>query len=217
MNSDTKSTRVRKSLMVIPSTFLSIWGSTYSFFLNSLRHFLKGEKIYVGAETIQFIERVLPSDYLGQTTYKINDFRLRASPVGHGNLPTFKQIFNDRYFSPYKKAVVPIDISTIIKRNTKVKIPIARKKTMNEIKRNLASKNIKKTVLKRPGIRIQPKPVPKSVPKVVMTNNKMPCSLVLMTLHNYYFYQKDRFLTFNWPRPSARWSKVRDPSPAGSF
>ena len=43
------------------------------FFLNSLRHFLKGEKIYVGAETIQFIERVLPPDYLGQTTYKINE------------------------------------------------------------------------------------------------------------------------------------------------
>ena len=30
------------------------------FFLNSLRAFLKGEKIYVGAETIQFIDRVLP-------------------------------------------------------------------------------------------------------------------------------------------------------------
>jgi len=73
------------------------------FFLNSMRHFLKGEKIYVGAETIQFIERILPPDYLGQTTYKINDFRLRASPVGHGSLPTFKQIFNDRYFSPYKE------------------------------------------------------------------------------------------------------------------
>ena len=73
------------------------------FFLNSMRHFLKGEKIYVGAETIQFIERILPPDYLGQTTYKINDFRLRASPVGHVSLPTFKQIFNDRYFSPYKE------------------------------------------------------------------------------------------------------------------
>ena len=73
------------------------------FFLNSMRHFLKGEKIYVGAETIQFIERILPPDYLGQTTYKINDFRLRSSPVGHGSLPTFKQIFNDRYFSPYKE------------------------------------------------------------------------------------------------------------------
>ena len=31
------------------------------YFLNSLRHFLKGEKILSGQETIQFIERILPS------------------------------------------------------------------------------------------------------------------------------------------------------------
>tara|TARA_B100000427_G_scaffold187542_1_gene155927 strand:- start:4139 stop:5401 length:1263 start_codon:yes stop_codon:yes gene_type:complete len=73
------------------------------FFLNSMRHFLKGEKIYAGAETIQFIERVLPPDYLGHVTYKVFDFRLRTSPEGHGSLPSFKRIFNDRYFSPYKE------------------------------------------------------------------------------------------------------------------
>ena len=139
------------------------------YFLNALRQEIRILGIHNGMEVIQFIERILPREYLGVKSDKIDDFRLRAQEE-HPKLPTFKQIFNDRYFSPYKKAVVPIDISTIIKRNTKVKIPIARKKTMNEIKRNLASKNIKKTVLKRPGIRIQPKPVPKSVPKVVMTN-----------------------------------------------
>tara|TARA_Y100000996_G_scaffold101642_1_gene73869 strand:- start:2205 stop:3554 length:1350 start_codon:yes stop_codon:yes gene_type:complete len=139
------------------------------YFLNALRQEIRILGIHNGMEVIQFIERILPREYLGIRSDKIDDFRLRAQEE-HPKLPTFKQIFNDRYFSPYKKAVVPIDISTIIKRNTKVKIPIARKKTMNEIKRNLASKNIKKTVLKRPGIRIQPKPVPKSVPKVVMTN-----------------------------------------------
>lgn len=139
------------------------------YFLNALRQEIRILGIHNGMEVIQFIERILPREYLGVRSDKIDDFRLRAQEE-HPKLPTFKQIFNDRYFSPYKKAVVPIDISTIIKRNTKVKIPIARKKTMNEIKRNLASKNIKKTVLKRPGIRIQPKPVPKSVPKVVMTN-----------------------------------------------
>ena len=138
-------------------------------FLNLLRQEIRILGIHNGMEVIQFIERILPREYLGVRSDKIDDFRLRAQEE-HPKLPTFKQIFNDRYFSPYKKAVVPIDISTIIKRNTKVKIPIARKKTMNEIKRNLASKNVKKTVLKRPGIRIQPKPVPKSIPKVVMTN-----------------------------------------------
>ena len=73
------------------------------FFLNSVRQLLKGEKVYVGAETIQFIERILPLDYIGHDTYKIHDYRLRVSPEGHVNLPTFKQIFKDRYFSPYKE------------------------------------------------------------------------------------------------------------------
>jgi hypothetical protein len=73
------------------------------FFLNSVRQLLKTEGIYVGAETIQFIERILPSDYLGLTTYKINNYRLRTGPTGHGSLPTFKQIFKDRYFSPYRE------------------------------------------------------------------------------------------------------------------
>ena len=73
------------------------------YFLNSLRHFLKGEKILSGQETIQFIERVLPSDYLGMVTYKVSDFRLRMSPIGHEKLPTFNRIFKDRYFSPYRE------------------------------------------------------------------------------------------------------------------
>ncbi len=73
------------------------------FFLNSVRQLLKTEGIYVGAETIQFIERILPPEYLGLNTHKINNYRLRMSPVGHGNLPTFKQIFKDRYFSPYRE------------------------------------------------------------------------------------------------------------------
>jgi hypothetical protein len=73
------------------------------YFLNSLRHFLKGEKILSGQETIQFIERVLPSDYLGMVTYKVSDFRLRMSPIGHEKLPIFSRIFKDRYFSPYRE------------------------------------------------------------------------------------------------------------------
>jgi len=84
------------------------------FFLNSLRNFLKNEKVYVGAETIQFIDRILPSEYLGPTTYKVNEFRLRSSPIGHGNLPTFKRIFNDKYFSPYKEKQPGFDITSII-------------------------------------------------------------------------------------------------------
>ena len=44
------------------------------------------------------------------------------------------------------------------------------KKTMNEIKRDLASKNVKKVALKRPGIRIRPKSAPKPIHKVIMSN-----------------------------------------------
>jgi hypothetical protein len=142
------------------------------YFLNALRQEIKAFKIGNGMEVVQFIERILPSDYLGIRSDKILDFRLRDKD--HSKLPTFKQIFNDRYFSPYKKAVVPIDISTIIRRKVNVKIPqksvVAAKKTMNEIKRNLASKNIKKVALKRPGIRIRPKPTPKPIQKVIMSN-----------------------------------------------
>ena len=74
------------------------------FFLNSLREYLKGEKIRSGQETIEFINRVLPSEYMGRETQKIFDFRLRVSLVsGHERLPTFSQIFKDRYFSPYRE------------------------------------------------------------------------------------------------------------------
>ena len=111
------------------------------YFLNVIRQEIKAFKIENGMEVVQFIERILPSEYLGVRSDKIIDFRLRDKD--HSKLPTFKQIFNDRYFSPYKKAVVPIDITTIIKRKVNVKIPqksiVMAKKTMNEIKRNLAS------------------------------------------------------------------------------
>jgi len=142
------------------------------YFLNVIRQEIKAFKIENGMEVVQFIERILPSEYLGVRSDKIIDFRLRDKD--HSKLPTFKQIFNDRYFSPYKKAVVPIDITTIIKRKVNVKIPqksiVMVKKTMNEIKRNLASKNVKKVALKRPGIRIRPKSAPKPIQKVTVSN-----------------------------------------------
>ena len=73
------------------------------FFLNSLRQYLRGERILSGGETIEFINRVLPPEYMGRDTQKVRDFRLRVSPTGHNRLPTFSQIFKDRYFSPYKE------------------------------------------------------------------------------------------------------------------
>ena len=136
--------------------------------MNILRQEIKISGIQSGIEAIQFIERILPSEYVGKESSKIYDFRLRASPLGHPQLPTFKQIFNDRYFSPYKKAGIPFDISTIIKRNTisKPKPIVVKhggepiKKTLNMIRKELALKNVKKNI-KRPSIR--PRIIPRKV------------------------------------------------------
>jgi serine/threonine protein kinase len=142
------------------------------YFLNVMRQEIKIMGVQSGVEALQFIERILPSDYLGKETNKLKDHRLRPSPLGHPQLPTFKEIFNDRYFSPYKKTTVPFDISTIIgKRNSSKPKPIVVKhgggkvkKTLEQVKKELASKNNKK-IIKRPGIRIA-RPSPQSQPKI---------------------------------------------------
>ena len=142
------------------------------YFLNVMRQEIKIMGVQSGVEALQFIERILPSDYLGKETNKLKDHRLRPSPLGHPQLPTFKEIFNDRYFSPYKKTTVPFDISTIIgKRNSSKPKPIVVKhgggkvkKTLEQVKKELASKNNKK-IIKRPGIRIA-RPSPQAQPKI---------------------------------------------------
>jgi tRNA A-37 threonylcarbamoyl transferase component Bud32 len=52
-------------------------------------------------ETIRFIQRILPREYLGNKTNKIENFRLRLN-ADHSDLPTFKKIFADRFFVPYR-------------------------------------------------------------------------------------------------------------------
>jgi hypothetical protein len=154
-------------------------------FLTRMRAVIKGYGIQGGLETISFIERILPMEYLQKDSHKVYDHRLRVSPLGHPDLPTFKQIFNDRYFSPYKKAVVPLDITTIIGKKTPIKPkniivkhggkPI--KKTLEQIKKELAYKNNKK-VIKRPVIkvRIQPqKPKVSMAKKGYIKINKRKC------------------------------------------
>lgn len=53
------------------------------------------------SETIRFIQRILPREYLGNKTSKVENFRLRLN-VDHSGLPTFEQIFADRFFVPYR-------------------------------------------------------------------------------------------------------------------
>jgi len=140
------------------------------YFLNAVRQEIKIFGLKSGEEALQFIDRILPAEYLGKESSKIKDFRLRSSPLGHPQLPSFKQVFNDRFFLPYKKASIPLDISTIIgRRNSpKPKAIIVKhgggkvKKTMQQIRNELASKN-SKSVIRRPVIRAT---MPPSKPEV---------------------------------------------------
>ena len=149
-------------------------------FLNALYSEIKVHGIVSGIEALLFIERVLPLEYRGKSSSKVYDWRLRASPLGHSDIPTFKKIFNDKYFSPYKKTVVPFDINTLIKPRlpSKPKQILVKhgggpvKKTLEQVRKELASKNTQK-VLKRPSIRFKPKlsmPIFKDKVKVSVSN-----------------------------------------------
>jgi len=54
---------------------------------------------------LNFIRRILPVQYLGLISPKIQNFRLRLG-VDHAELPTFENIFSDVYFSPYKSSSI---------------------------------------------------------------------------------------------------------------
>jgi hypothetical protein len=140
------------------------------YFLNAVRQEIKNLGLKSGTESLQFIDRILPAEYLGKESSKIKNHRLRSSPLGHPNLPSFKQVFNDRFFLPYKKASIPFDISTIIgrRKSSSPKAIIVKhgggkvKKTMQQIRNELASKN-SKSVIRRPVIRAT---MPPSKPSV---------------------------------------------------
>lgn len=56
------------------------------------------------SETIRFIQRILPKEYIGLKTSKVENFRLRLN-VDHSKLPTFEQIFLDPFFLPYRAVI----------------------------------------------------------------------------------------------------------------
>jgi tRNA A-37 threonylcarbamoyl transferase component Bud32 len=56
------------------------------------------------SETIRFIQRTLPREYLGNKTNKVENFRLRLN-VDHSTLPTFEKIFSDQFFVPYRSKI----------------------------------------------------------------------------------------------------------------
>ena len=64
----------------------------------------KLEKSSYANETIQFISRILPYDYRGVESDKIEEYRMRFG-VAHPKIPSFEQIFTDPYFRPYKSTI----------------------------------------------------------------------------------------------------------------
>ena len=84
--------------------------------LKNLKNELEKEKLKnVNSvnETIQFITRILPPEYLGGETTKIQNFRLRFG-VDHSILPTFEQIFSDAYFLPYKSSAIKKKVDPLV-------------------------------------------------------------------------------------------------------
>lgn len=55
-------------------------------------------------ETLKFIRRIMPGEYIGSKTRKIENFRMRLN-ADHSNFPTFTRIFSDPYFVPYRKSI----------------------------------------------------------------------------------------------------------------
>ena len=64
-------------------------------FLNSIWLMSNGKPVMAGVK--KFIENILPPAYLGQSSAKVNDFRLRYN-VSHENLPDLHEILYRPYF-----------------------------------------------------------------------------------------------------------------------
>jgi len=86
---------------------------------------------------ISFIQRILPKEYIGLKTNKIENFRLRLN-ADHTKLPTFEKIFSDSFFLPYRSKVTqrknPLDFIPKAKPfpKNKPKQKVVRKTPINE-------------------------------------------------------------------------------------
>lgn len=124
-------------------------------------------------ETIQFISRILPPEYLGEETDKIQNFRMRFG-VTHSKMPSFEQIFADAYFLPYRSGIKKRmdQLSFIPKAKPVIKPkakPVEKKiasasgiqKAKNILARNAQKKTapVKRRVVKKsPGIKVSVAP-----------------------------------------------------------
>ena len=89
-------------------------------------------------ETIRFIQRILPREYLGTKTAKIENFRLRLN-ADHSSLPTFEQIFADRFFVPYRVKITE-RTDPLVLFNQKTKTNYQKTKTKGQTKNQLVTR-----------------------------------------------------------------------------
>jgi len=148
------------------------------FFLNSLHY----SSTYLDAETIKFIEAVLPKIYLGSVSSVIRENRLR--PIPHTNLPSFSTIFKHPYISQEKPANrVGNFINSIKKPSSKVKrisrpkpvaIPTATSMSMSAKMRaaTAAFAKTKETKQKRPGASSKKIPASPESMSAIMSKTK---------------------------------------------
>lgn len=157
-------------------------------FLNNVKDYINKYGIISGNETKEFINRIFTEEYKNvssQNTTKVYKGRLR--PVVHRNLPSYTDIFRDRYFLPYTpiltkktnivlKNILKIPVST---KYSKVRHGTGTPVNMTKIIQNLRKKNEvpkKVKILKRPGIKaLLPPPKNKKIsplPKLYKNNKK---------------------------------------------
>ena len=112
---------------------------------------------------IRFIQRILPKEYIGLESNKIENFRLKLN-ADHTKLPTFEDIFSDAFFLPYRSKVTsrknPLNFipkaKPILQMKPKKKVVV--KTPLNqEAAKERAKTILKKKSMSSPKVTIAPK------------------------------------------------------------
>jgi len=112
---------------------------------------------------IRFIQRILPKEYIGLESNKIENFRLKLN-TDHTKLPTFEDIFSDAFFLPYRSKVTsrknPLNFIPTAKpiSQMKPKKKVVVKTPLNqEAAKKRAKAILKKKSMPSPKVTIAPK------------------------------------------------------------
>lgn len=149
------------------------------FFLNSLFSNIHRSKMTAEYKSVvDFIKRVLTNKYIGPSTSKVSNFRLKYNQT-HADLPTFDEILKDQYFTgvtPTKKMntvlkmigstrrppIVPIKPKSKSPKTSVTPNKSAKASAMKRAIAILAARKDTKPIQKKPGLtRTRAKPLSK--------------------------------------------------------